>query len=954
MEPKEGARIELPTFSSPEEELKYLRTRVAEIDHQSWEDGIPTDTQAAVSQVVHEYAKVAVTQEKHITDNQEFESAVGHLSSLPHRERMRELYQHLAQKGIAYAIKVSRGLQSPHLEDDFHRVLVEYISHGGHIPGLEKEKVLDRALHMNTFAVSLPPLLPGELKQKTEEIRALMSVMEQLYLGLLAVGKSEGKGVVFTFEIAQSNFSHAIEFFIGVPAHLSDLFVKHLLALFPTAKAELRHDDYNVFNEFGKASGSYATLTNPLFERTGSSSAVLPIRTSEYDEDPIKVILNAFTHLERDGEGAAIQFVLIPGSHVFSERLREGLAMIKKGKKKPREALDLPLSTLSSISRTLGETFFAQDQKKKEDKPPTVDDGIIKKVEEKLSKQIVMANLRVVASAGTHERTREIVNHLESAFSQFADAEGGRIRFRHVEKTRLESLLYHFTYRLADEDEIVYLNTKECATLYHFPAMVEAKVAPQLTQTKASYAPVATNTVSDGVLIGINTYQGKETEVRIGPIDRLRHMYVIGQTGTGKSKLLQRMIIDDILRGDGACFIDPHGTDVQDILAQIPKERIDDVIYFDPSYAPRPFGLNMLEYDVRDPQQKIFVVNELLSIFKKLYAAVPESMGPAFEQYFRNATMLVMDDPETGNTVLEISRVLADKNFRALKLSKCKNPIVVQFWREIAEKTSGESGLANMVPYITNKFDVFLSNDIMRPIIAQEKSSFNFRDIMDNKKILLVNLSKGKLGDINANLIGLILVGKILMAALSRVDSYGKQLPPFYLYIDEFQNVTTDSISAILSEARKYGLSLTVAHQFLAQLEEGIRDSVFGNVGNMVTFRVGTEDAEFLEKQFSPTFTAKDIMSLDNRNAYVKMLVNGVPSTPFNIVTPDIRPGEHSQVENIKTLSYLKYGQDRHAVDEIILAKYASASVLAQKPATLQQTQPAVRSSISSPASTAS
>jgi hypothetical protein len=236
-----------------------------------------------------------------------------------------------------------------------------------------------------------------------------------------------------------------------------------------------------------------------------------------------------------------------------------------------------------------------------------------------------------------------------------------------------------------------------------------------------------------------------------------------------------------------------------------------------------------------------------------------------------------------------------------------------------------------MIPYITNKFDVFLSNDIMRPIIAQEKSSFNFRDIMDKKKILLVNLSKGKLGDINANLIGLILVGKILMAALSRVDSYGKELPHFYLYIDEFQNITTDSISAILSEARKYGLSLTIAHQFIAQIQENIRDAVFGNVGNMAVFRVGSEDAEFLEKQFSPTFSAKDIMSIDNYNAYLKMLVNGVPRPPFNIATLPPIKGNLEQVENLKTLSYLKYGQDRRAVDEIILRKYASASVLAQK-----------------------
>src|ERR1035437_6534032 len=268
-------------------------------------------------------------------------------------------------------------------------------------------------------------------------------------------------------------------------------------------------------------------------------------------------------------------------------------------------------------------------------------------------------------------------------------------------------------------------------------------------------------------------------------------MYVIGQTGTGKSVCLKNMIIQDIMRGNGCCFIDPHGTDVLDILANVATERLGDVIYFDPSHTERPMALKMLEYDPRFAEPKTFVVNELFSIFQKLYGGVPESMGPMFEQYFRNATMLVIEDPESGCTLLDVSRVMSNKAFRDLKISHCKNPVVVQFWTEVAEKAGGEASLANIVPYITSKFDVFLANDIMRPIIAQEKSSFNFRDIMDNKKILLVNLAKGRLGAINSNLIGLILVGKILMAALSRVDSFGKDMPDFFLYLDEFPNIKT-------------------------------------------------------------------------------------------------------------------------------------------------------------------
>jgi hypothetical protein len=432
----------------------------------------------------------------------------------------------------------------------------------------------------------------------------------------------------------------------------------------------------------------------------------------------------------------------------------------------------------------------------------------------------------------------------------------------------------------------------------------------------------------EGIYMGENVHRNIRTPIYFAKQDRERHFYAIGQTGTGKSSMLRNMIIQDIKNGEGVCFIDPHGSDVQDILSHIPPERYDDVIYFDPSYVDRPMALNMLEYNIDIPQQKIFVVNELFGIFQKLYSGSPESMGPMFEQYFRNATMLVVEDPETGCTLLDVSRVMADKKFRDLKLSRCKNPVVVQFWREQAEKAGGEASLANMVPYITSKFDVFLSNDIMRPIIAQEKSSFNFRDVMDNKKILLVNLAKGSLGDINSSLIGLVLVGKILMAALSRVDLFGKEFPPFYLYIDEFHNITTPSISTILSEARKYKLSLNMAHQHISQLDEKIRDSVFGNVGNLAVLRVGAEDAEFLEKQFSPVFTAKDIMNIDNMNVYLKMLSDGKPVRPFSVEFTWATGANKSIVENLKELSYFKYGQDKEIVEEEIAKKYRKEETL--------------------------
>jgi tRNA isopentenyl-2-thiomethyl-A-37 hydroxylase MiaE len=292
-----------------------------------------------------------------------------------------------------------------------------------------------------------------------------------------------------------------------------------------------------------------------------------------------------------------------------------------------------------------------------------------------------------------------------------------------------------------------------------------------------------------------------------------------------------------------------------------------------------------------------------------------------FQQYFRNGAMLALEDPASGSTILEISRVLSDEQFRNRKIANSTNEVVNQFWTEVAGEAGGEASLENIVPYITSKFDNFLSNEIMRPIIAQQESSFNFREIMDNQKIFIVNLSKGRLGDINANLIGLILVGKILMNALSRVDMPEEERKPFYLYMDEFQNISTDSISAILSEARKYKLSLNVAHQYIDQLDEEIRDAVFGNVGSMGVHRISSKDAEFLESRFEPTFSGQDLMNIDNYNYFASILADGEPIKPFTVRALPPTEGNPGQVEKLKQLSYLKYGRPREEVEAEVSEK---------------------------------
>jgi len=449
--------------------------------------------------------------------------------------------------------------------------------------------------------------------------------------------------------------------------------------------------------------------------------------------------------------------------------------------------------------------------------------------------------------------------------------------FKIVKPRNPKNIVNDFIYRMFDDGEKMILSSEEIVSIYHLP--ISSTETPRIKWLKSKEAPPPENLPTSGLLIGEAVFRGTTKPVYLTDEDRRRHLYVIGQTGTGKTTALGNMIVQDIQSGKGVAVIDPHGDLVESALGFVPKERLDDVIYFNPGDLSRPLGMNMLDFNPDRPEEKTFIVNEMQSIFDRLFDQ--ESMGPMFQQYMRNALLLMMEDmPNEPATLVEVPRIFTDSAYRARKLARIHNPVVIDFWEKEAVKAGGEASLANMTPYITSKFGGFISNDYMRPIIGQTKSAFNFREAMDSGKILLINLSKGKIGDINAGLLGMVFTGKILMAALSRVDiADERQRRDFNLYIDEFQNFTTDSIATILSEARKYHLNLTMAHQFIAQLDEKIRDAVFGNVGSELVMRVGVQDAEFLVKQFEPAFSQNDLMNVDNLNALAKILINGRPQS---------------------------------------------------------------------------
>jgi len=899
-------------LETPEEELAHLRAQVEakERELEGMRKNVAPEAIAKEKLVRHIQTPAAhVLHPEYRMPESEARELALNLDPESDDETMEELRTIMETRGIHNAFSVLEKLRSPHLEDDFHRYLVAYLLAGRKPKGLSENAPEWKSLHMTLYRITLPDT--GDDDQRGKPFRELVAAMEQFYGGMLAVEDAyHGEPPYFSLELAVPVDAPQLAFFAAVPNGRCDLFEKQILAVFPNAVIDTSPNDYNVFVQEGESEGSVARL---------HSAHPLPLKDyQDFEYDPLNALLNAFAKIAPEDEGATLQLIFKPQKDRYVDTYRRMLKELRKGTSKKR-AFEISHDPLAEFVRDAKGVFRSGS----EGGSYGPDQTTIEAVEKKMAAPVVETNIRLIASSGAPRRAEQILGELEAAFNQFENTKGNRLLWKRVKGVEARRFYRNFSFRLFSHESRIPLSLKELTALYHFPPK-GIVTSPHLKQSRFTAAAAPTVLPRDGILLGKNTFRGTASDVRLSPQDRLRHLYVIGQTGTGKTGYMKTLIEQDMRNGEGVCFIDPHGSDIIDVLAMVPPERYEDVIYFDPAELSRPFGLNLLEYDQNKPEQKTFIVNELLAIFRRLYGDVPESMGPAFEQYFRNATMLVMEDPDSGSTMLDIARVLSDSAFRNLKLSRSTNPVVNQFWEKIATQAGGEASLENIVPYITNKFDDFTANDFMRPIVGQQHSSFNFREVIDEKKILLVNLSKGRLGERNANLLGLIMVGKLFMAALSRADDPRADFPPFYLYIDEFQNITTDSIPGILSEARKYKLSLTIAHQFLKQIDEKIRDAVFGNVGSMTVFRVGEEDGAFFEKQFAPVFKALDFVNIENRNAYVRILAEGVPQKPFNIRTVDLPRGNPAQINDLRELSYLTYGRDRTTVEQDIRTRYLS------------------------------
>ncbi|MDF1497453.1 MAG: type IV secretion system DNA-binding domain-containing protein [Patescibacteria group bacterium] len=726
-----------------------------------------------------------------------------------------------------------------------------------------------------------------------------------------------GREDVLTFEMVVNK--SLIMFYVTCPVKHRQFIESQIQAQYPHASVE-DLGDYNIFSPKGVALGAYLTFKKPNY---------FPIKTYEkMESDPMNTITNALSKMS-DEDGAAIQFVV---KSAYAKWRQEGLR-IARAMQQGKRYSEVSGGGFTKILKEIGEGIRgskSSDEPKETYRLSPLEEEMVKGLEEKASKAGLDVNIRVITTSNSFEKAKRYLDDILNAFGQYNIFEYGN-SFKVTTPRDQEQLISFFIHRHFDLRYGIVLNSEELSSLWHLP--LPSTETPKIDWLLSRKSVPPSNIPREGLLLGISSYRGHNYEIRMKQEDRRRHMYIIGKSGGGKSVLMKSLIKQDIEEGRGVCVMDPHGDLARECIEFVPKERAEDVIYLNPADYDRPMALNMLEYDESNPQQKTFAVEEMLKIFDQLYD-LKATGGPMFEYYMRNAMLLLMDHPESGSTLVEIPKVLADDQYRAFKLSKCKTQSVRDFWIKEAQKAGGEASLANMVPYIASKLTPFITNDFLRPVISQQKSSFSFREAMDSGKLIFCELNKGKLGDMSSYLVGMIVVGKILMAALARGDMDPKDRRDFYLYIDEFQNFLTDSISAILSEARKYGLNLTIAHQFISQLapkgDTAIRDAIFGNIGTMMSFRVGAEDAEFLEKEFSPVFSKFDMMNTEAFTVNIKLLIDNTASKPFNMMPIMPPPGNKKLAEMIKELSRYKYGRKRELIEAELQDRYTEVDRMVQ------------------------
>lgn len=711
---------------------------------------------------------------------------------------------------------------------------------------------------------------------------------EQMFSSLASIGKQPKwyqfkRAPHITFEMV--GLPGDIRFYVHVPKKLRDFVEKQINGAYPEAEivqvsdpaakqkvGNLIGGEYNIFSEDGKVSFASLKLKKEDYK---------PIKVfKDLAVDPLSSLTSIFAKMG-EGEGASLQILISPAEAEWKTVGKAYLSKTKKNEANPETAK------------------YSSDSKELEG------------IENKVSKPGFLTTVRVVVSSSTKEAANAHLENIIHSLEQYSAQNSFGKNEIHLKGLFMQDFIYRY-FPIWGHTSI--LNSEELATLFHFPN--KAITTPGIHWLNSKRAPAPANIPTEGLYLGKSTFRGISRPVYVSREDRMRHTYIIGKTGTGKSEFLKQMIMQDINNGEGLAVVDPHGDLIEDILTMVPPHRAEDVIVFDPGDLERPMGFNLLEG--KTEQQKHLMVSSVIGLMYKLFDPNKTGIiGPRFEHAIRNAMLTCMYEP--GATFMEVVRALTDQSFVQELLPKVEDPVIRRYWTDQIANTS-DFHKSETLDYIVSKFGRFVTNKMIRNIIGQSENAFNFREVMDTGKILLVNLSKGKIGEENSSFLGLILVPKILISAMSRQDMPSDQRRDFFLYVDEFQNFATPDFAQILSEARKYRLSLIVANQFVGQMEEEVKNAIFGNVGTIASFRVGVTDANYLQHEFQPTFNEADLINIDRFNCYMRTLVNGEPVPPFSLDTTKDIVKEKALMnprvaELIKELSRLKYGRAIQTVE---------------------------------------
>jgi hypothetical protein len=782
---------------------------------------------------------------------------------------------------------------------------------------LREQKNYERGLKMVMLLIQLPPM-SEDINVGGRDTRDVadenISKAQVLYSIIASTIKKDFKFRFygqrhFSFEIVCSK--GLVNFYAAVPVALVDVVKQAVVSAYPTTRLE-EVSESNIFSPIGKISGTIGG------ELSLKEQFAYPIATyQDIKRDALQSVLNALSTLGPD-DGAGIQILIRPANPGW-RKVASTLASQKrqgKGGKKTTTSRGLNFA-----NKVIGAPAAGDKSGETASKVSNLDQGVSDAIEEKVKYPGFEVLIRVVASSNISQKAQSILSNIVASFALYDSP--GKNGFKYTVAKDIERFVTAYILRFfPPENNKNILNSVELATLFHFPDHQNMPTS-QLDRQESKQVDGPRNVPENGLLLGYNLFRGVKKPIRLDLTDRQRHVYVVGQTGTGKSTFLENLALQDMLSGGGFAFVDPHG-DVSDrLLAMVPKERTEDVIYFSPAETDYPMGLNLFEFQT--PDQKDFLIQEALNMLQKLYDPQHAGiMGPRYEHLFRNAALTIMADPN-GGTFIDIPKLFRDPAFVKQKLQYVTDQTVLEFWQKEVPQSQRSNEYGEVTSWFVSKFGAFLSNEMMRNIIGQTKSAFDLREVMDQGKILLVNLSKGRTGELNSKLLGMVFVMKFQAAAMSRSNIPESERKDFCLYVDEFQNFSTDSFATIMSEARKYHLNLVVANQFTTQLSDEIRDAVFGNMGTIVSFRVGQNDVDMLAKYFQPLFEGEDLLRVPNFNTIVRTLINGVPTQSFSMTTmPALGKPNEQLALALKQLSAAKYGHPRAIVQEEIFERLAT------------------------------